>query len=162
MPRKPVGILAEYVSPCAQTVQARCQTTLAWVTLSLAMFTSRILSLLFLSSILCSCGKEGTVVGPTDPTTQCSGNYNGTWNGNTGGVAVLDSNCTLSISFTGGCTSVGSYQAMLGSFGSTDFTITSLSRTSPCLNVGQHRCSYVFSGSQFSVNCGYGDYVYYR
>lgn len=122
-----------------------------------------VLALFLLASLLATgCGKGGPEVGPTDSATNCTGNYNGEWNGNTGGGVVLASNCAFSISATGGCTSTGTYMAMLGSFGTTDVTITALSGTSPCLNVGSHRCSYVFSGTQFSLNCGSGDYVFYR
>lgn len=125
------------------------------------MNTRRIL-LVVISLGLAGCGQSGNVATPNNPSTQCSGNYNGTWNGNTGGEVTLTSTCGITISPTGGCTSVGTYQAMLGSFGTSYVTITSLSGTSPCLNLGQHPCSYVFAGAQFSLNCGSGDYVYYR
>lgn len=115
-----------------------------------------------LGFLLPSCGATGPEVGPSNPSTDCTGGYNGFWNGNTGGGLTLGTNCTVSISMTGACTSTGSYLAMLGSFGTTEFTVTALSGTSPCLGLGSHRCSYVFAGSQLSLNCGLGDYVYYR
>lgn len=137
-----------------------------WVTLALGffpggmMYSKRILVVVFL--LLSSCGTDKQAAVPAGSTTQCSSSYNGSWNGNTGGTAVLGTDCTLSLSLTGACTSTGTYEPMLGSFGTTEVTVTGLSGTSPCLSLGTHRCSYVFSGSQFSLNCGSGDYIYYR
>ena len=110
---------------------------------------------------------DAGVVPPTQP---CSGPRSGIWRG-TVIPDQLDLMASCAFSYTTpACASIGTYTRPLGDSGSLILTVTSATSGAytadngvvyGCLPVGSYACSYVFTGTSFTYECGGNDPVTY-